>query len=195
MSIMNDFRAGRIQLGRSSGSDAKLFFGVIGAAAAALFIAVGLVAMIGGSFVGLPVLILGAGLGPLHLANAIRGFKGRAAAASPATLDSEGFTLALDGRRLAVPWREVYKVAVFRQQIGLRGKRLVVTSLTAILYADSPYRSEPLVERFGQVLGVNRGVWLGEITTAKRSVDVILAATREWLGVRFDAKFRELGSR
>lgn len=106
-----------------------------------------------------------------------------------------GFTLALDGQRLDVPWREVYKVVIFRQRVGFRGKRLVVTSLAAMLYADSSYRSEPLVERFGQVLGTNRGVWLGEITTAVRSVDVVLAATREWLGERFDAKLRKLGNR
>lgn len=98
-------------------------------------------------------------------------------------------------RGLNVPWQEVYKVAIFRQQIGFRGNQLVVTSLAAILYADSPYRTGPLVERFGQVLGTNRGVRLGEITTAVRSVDVVLAATREWLGERFDAKLRKLGNR
>ncbi|GAA0266670.1 hypothetical protein GCM10009527_073670 [Actinomadura nitritigenes] len=82
-------------------------------------------------------------------------------------------------------------MAIFRQQIGFRGNQLVVTSLAAILYADSPYRTEPLVERFG----TNRGVWLGEITTAVRSVVVVLAAAREWLGERFDAKLRKLGNR
>lgn len=106
-----------------------------------------------------------------------------------------GFTLALDGQRLDVPWREVYKVVIFRQRVGFRGKRLVVTSLAAMLYADSSYRSEPLVERFGQVLGMKRGVWLGEITTAMWSVDAVLATTRKWLGERFDAKIRELGYR
>ncbi|MEV5574419.1 hypothetical protein AB0L06_30665 [Spirillospora sp. NPDC052269] len=189
---MSGVQVSRISLGSSPGPDKNYSFGMAGAAAGAVFVVPGAIWLFRGSSNGLLLLALGAMIGGFNLVIGVRGLRSRAAAASPAALDSEGFDLGLDGQTLRVPWQQVDEVLIIRQKAGSQARDAVVmTSLVAVLDADSPLWSEPLVERFARVTGLSDCVWLGEITTATRSMDVVLTAVREWVGERFDGNIRE----
>ncbi|MEV5575449.1 hypothetical protein AB0L06_35880 [Spirillospora sp. NPDC052269] len=192
---MSGVHVSRVKLGPNPGPSKNYASGMAGAAISMVPLIFGVISLTKGSSKGLLLLAIGAAVGGVSLAVGVRGSKSRAAAASPATLDAEGFTLQLDGQSLHVPWQQVYKVLIIRHEAG-RAKiqtTVVVTSLVAVLYSDAPVRSEPLIERYAQVFESSDAIGLGDITTATRPMDVVLAAVREWIGERLDGNVRDHG--
>lgn len=118
---------------------------------------------------------------------------------SPAVVNPEGFTLCLGGKSTHVPWDHVALLRVYEEPPE---EMDVVLSLVAFLDRESPFTADPIVASFRNLFNLpdtaglgfwhdrlpdERPVWLGEITSASKPMETVLATLHDWAGPILDS--------